>query len=92
MTPNRRRRLQDLPGWTWDLLADKWEEGFQRLLEYVERHGDARVPVAYRLDGYPLGQWVHVQRRNHSNGTLAAHRQNRLQDLPGWTWKASSST
>ena len=41
---DRQRRLQDLPGWTWDPYADKWEEGFRRLLDYVERHGHARVP------------------------------------------------
>ena len=55
---DRQRRLQDLPGWTWDPVADQWEEGFSRLLDYVERHGDARVPKSYTVDGYPLGEWV----------------------------------
>ena len=48
---DRRRRLQDLPGWTWDTQADKWEEGFHRLLDYVERHGHARIPVSDAVDG-----------------------------------------
>ena len=43
----RQRQLQDLSGWTWDPHADQWEDGFSRLLHYVERHGDARVPVSY---------------------------------------------
>ena len=59
---DRQRRLQDLPGWTWDPVADQWEEGFSRLLDYVERHGDARVPESYTVDGYPLGAWVSRQR------------------------------
>ena len=91
---DRERRLEDLPGWSWDPhpFADQWEEGFNRLSHYVEQNGDARVPRSYMDDdGYRLGGWVRTQRRRHSEGTIDADRQRRLQDLPGWTWKASSS-
>ncbi|MGO9653878.1 hypothetical protein [Mycobacterium sp.] len=33
--------------------------------------------------------WVKEQRRNYARGTINAERQRRLQDVPGWTWKAS---
>lgn len=36
---DRERRLKELHGGTWDARADRWEEGFRRLLEYVE-HND----------------------------------------------------
>ena len=85
---DRQRRLQDLPGWTWDPHADQWEEGFSRLLQYVERHGDARVPQSYTVEGYKLGQWVGVQRVSHAKDALEADRERRLQGLPGWTWDA----
>jgi Helicase associated domain len=68
----------------------RWEEGFSRLHEYVPHHGDARVPVSYVVDGYRLGEWVHQQRKNYKNGILDADRQQRLQELPGWTWDASA--
>jgi hypothetical protein len=83
---DREKRLGDLPGWTWNARADKWEQGFSRLREYVERNGHSRVPVAYTVDGYPLGQWVVTQRHFHSKGTLEADREQRLRDLPSWTW------
>jgi superfamily II DNA or RNA helicase len=83
---DRQQRLQDLPGWTWDPHADRWEEGFRRLQDYVERNGDTRVPVSYRVDGYRLGAWVTMQRNFHAEGTLDADRERRLQEVPGWTW------
>ena len=51
LEPDRIQRLQELPGWTWDVRADKWDEGFSRLQEYVKQHGDARVPSGYSVDG-----------------------------------------
>ena len=66
--PTAERRLEDLPGWTWDPSADQWEEGYSRLLDYVEHHGDARVPASYTVDGYRLGAWVGSQRAKHAKG------------------------
>ena len=83
---DRERRLEDLPGWTWDPHADQWEEGFSRLRTTSNRHGHARVPKSYTVDGYPLGEWVNRNATIHAKGTLDADRQRRLQDLPGWTW------
>lgn len=54
-----------------------------------ERHSDARVPTSYRVDGYRLGMWVAMPRNRRSR--LDADRKQRLQDLPGWTWKARSN-
>jgi superfamily II DNA or RNA helicase len=84
----RQRRLADVPGWTWDPVADLWEEGFSRLVGYIEHHGNALVPQTYSFDGYQLGPWVGTQRRMHAKGTLEPDRQRRLQALSGWTWTA----
>ena len=43
LDPDRQRRLEDLPAWTWHTKADQWEDGFSRLLDYVRSYGDARV-------------------------------------------------
>ena len=83
---DRQRRLLALPGWTWDPFADAWEEGFSRVLAYVEQNGHARVPRSYKVDDYPLGAWVSQQRVDHNRGTLDKDREDRLQQVPGWTW------
>ena len=89
---DRERRLEEMPRWTWDPFADQWEEGFSQLLHYVESNGDARVPRKYSIDGYQLGDWVTTQRQKHAKGTPDADREQRLQDMPGWTWNPSSLT
>jgi superfamily II DNA or RNA helicase len=86
LDPERKRRLLELPGWTWDARADTWEQGFRRLLDYVERQGDARVPVSYRVSGFRLGEWVNTQRDKHSKGTLDQNYCARLEAVPGWVW------
>ncbi|MGC2377410.1 MAG: helicase associated domain-containing protein, partial [Mycobacterium sp.] len=85
-------RLEELPGWTWDPRADQWENGFSKMLRYVERHGDARVAQSYKDDeGYRLGGWVGEQRASYAKGGIDAERQRRLQELPGWTWNATGA-
>jgi hypothetical protein len=34
MTLDRRQRLEGLPGWSWNVFSDKWEEGFSHLKEF----------------------------------------------------------
>ncbi|NBT27695.1 MAG: helicase, partial [Actinobacteria bacterium] len=81
----RKRRLEALPGWTWDVLESQWEEGFARLETYVAGKGDCRVPQSdVTGDGYRLGTWVTVQRKMRT--AMTAERKSRLEALPGWTW------
>ena len=86
---DRQHRLEELTGWAWNAITAQWEEGFSRLLDYVERHGDARVSAKYKdEDGYKLGNWVSNQRSFRSRGTLDPDRERRLEELSGWSWKA----
>jgi hypothetical protein len=75
-----------LASWTWDPFTDQWEEGFRFLASYVRERGHARVSRPYTVDGYPLGQWVGVQRSGFANQRLPQARIERLQALPGWSW------
>jgi superfamily II DNA or RNA helicase len=82
----RRARLEAMRGWSWDTLETAWEEGFDRLQSYVHREGHALVPSKYKDDGYPLGQWVSIQRGLKRQRKLSDGRARRLEGLPGWTW------
>lgn len=81
--PERRARLEALPGWVWDTREASWEEGFRALGEYVEAHGSATPAGTYTTaEGYKLGQWVKVQRGKCKD----PERRTRLETLPGWYW------
>jgi len=64
LTPDQIRRLDSL-GFSWDAISDRWEEGFAILNEFYKREGHCRVIDGFVMDGFKLGNWVSVQRRNH---------------------------
>ena len=80
-------RLESLPGWTWDMLHNQGEIGFNELLEFIRREGHGRVHARYVTpDGYRLGNWVNTQRtKRHS---MSKDRIERLDALPEWIWSA----
>jgi superfamily II DNA or RNA helicase len=75
----RQRRLNGI-GFVLDAA---WDEGFCYLAIYQKRTGHCRVPALHKEDGYPLGQWLSVQRL--SKGTLSEERRQRLAKL-GVVW------
>lgn len=90
LSADRRRRLQELPGWMWTAEDDdaRWMEFFGQVESYISAQGDAMVPQSFVDGGYRLGQWVTTQRTAYAAGTLKPQRQQLLSALPGWAWQA----
>jgi hypothetical protein len=88
MEPDRRRRLETLPGWSWDPKLERWEEGFAKLVQFSKQNGHSKVALGYQSDdGYPLGNWVQTNRYSEA---LDRDRRQRLEALPGWSWDPHS--
>jgi hypothetical protein len=86
MVSSRRKRLEDVSGWSWDPHADSWERAFGLVEDYARKCGNARVPDDYRADDFGLGAWVVTQRMQRKKGTLTSDREQRLNSVPGWAW------
>jgi hypothetical protein len=52
VNPDRRQRLEALPGWSWNVLSDWWEEGFSYLRTFSEREAHCRMAQGCKTDGY----------------------------------------
>jgi hypothetical protein len=84
---DRIATLEAVSGWTWDPKEDDWQEGLAHLRAYVERERRARVPTKHVTgDGYPLGSWIAVRRKERRTGRLLDERIAALDGLPGWSW------
>ena len=61
---------------------ERWWQGHEHLVRFVAVHGHSRVPVGHRTepDGFTLGTWVKVQRREHALGTLKDERLQALRE------------
>ena len=87
LPPARRNRLNNISGWTWNLLDSQWESNFMRLKQYCDDNGSSRVPARYKSsDGLNLGAWVSTQRKIRAS--LAQEKKLRLESLPYWIWNS----
>ncbi len=61
---------------------ERWWQGHAHLVQFVAANGHSRVPVNHRAgpDGFTLGAWVKVQRREHAVGTLKDERLRALRE------------
>ncbi|MFD7012368.1 Helicase associated domain protein [Rhodococcus jostii] len=84
LPPDRRAKLEALPGWSWDARAALWSQKHAALLRFVQREGHARVPQGHLENDIKLGSWVREQRGNKDRLTPA--RRERLEAVPGWSW------
>jgi superfamily II DNA or RNA helicase len=83
LTPPQLERLNSI-GFSWDPRSDQWETGFSALLKFHKREGHSAVPQTHSENGFKLGLWVAVQRRERKH--ISTERVRRLDSL-NFAWE-----
>jgi len=86
LSPERIERLEKI-SFTWEILEEQFEKGFQQTFLYKERTGDPNAPDRLKTDeGFRLGTWQSHQRGNYRKGNLSSERIERLEEI-GFKWE-----
>ena len=90
VTPERIAALQQLPGWVWDVLEERWAQGLRLLAAYAQRTGAPNPDASYieeSKNNFTLGAWVNSRRKEHRAGVLSPSRVAALEAIAGWEWR-----
>lgn len=62
----------NLIGMAWDADEERWRIGYEAALHYSRAKGNLDVPFSYETpDGFRLGLWIQLKRRQYNKGTLS---------------------
>ena len=89
LAPERAARLDALPGWSWGVLSDTWEQNFSALAEFYSKN-QRRPKQRGPGDENRLATWLGGQRGTYKRGTLAPARAERLEALTGMSWSVAA--
>lgn len=88
LSEERMEMLQN-EGFVFDVHNEIWQDRYNELVEYKEKHGDCNVP--HTPEYHELWTWVFVQRRMYSirmsgkKSSMTDHRISQLEKL-GFVW------
>lgn len=81
----RKKNLDNFPGWTWNIIEDKFEKFYTELCKYKQEYHDCNVPQDYITESdYKLGAYLNKIRQGQYVKDFPRRKQ-RLDDL-GVTW------
>ena len=84
ITPERYQRLNEL-GFVWDVETTRWNEAFDKLIQFKKREGHCNVPYSHKEEGFTLGLWLGKQRKVKKAQKLSREQEKKLNDI-GLVW------
>ena len=81
----RKKILDNFPGWTWNIIEDKFEKFYTELCKYKDEYGDCNAPQDFITESdYRLGEYLNKVRQGQYVKDFPRRKQ-RLDEL-GVTW------
>ncbi|WP_371823820.1 helicase associated domain-containing protein [Lentimicrobium sp. L6] len=65
-----------------------WDERFEELLAYKDKHGNCQVPVRFK-ENQQLATWVRTQRRYYKEETITEDKKSKLENI-GFIWRVNN--
>ncbi len=78
----RSKKLEQIPGWSWNLHGDNWLAKYKKLAIFVRK----KLPSQVSKDPEEriLGNWLASQRASKRKGNISRERIVKLERIPGW--------
>lgn len=79
-----RKALMDKLNFQWNIMSERWEEMFLKLVEYKDKYGNVDVKSGDK-DYRSLALWLNDMKKLKKKGLLSPERERRLSEL-GVVW------
>lgn len=87
---DRINLMEDLPGWTWDVHGDRWDNSFELLEAFIDHGGTLPPKKDEKYQGLHISSWITTQRRKYREQKLTQEQAKKLSELPNWQWETKS--
>jgi len=80
ISEDRIKQLDSL-GFIWDPMEQDWEDGYEALKKYFDKHHNCNLNINYVINNFQLGKWLNRQRQSYKAKKLSEGRIKRLEIL-----------
>ena len=88
ITTERKKALELVPGWSWDVFKTAWQEKYDLLLEYVKEF-KCLPKRNTKYKDVDIASWIANQcnaKRGTNKSIMTSEREKALELIPGWHW------
>ncbi len=88
MDVEKIKLLEQLQGWSWDPLSQRFDAKLELLREFTEKYDTSRLSKFHPDFKYrELAAWLVTLRQSRKNGSLDQVKIDLLESVPHWSWE-----